>query len=341
MSRRDRIIFSALGFMLMLAACGSSKKEVQAAKHSLYDTDFAIVYSAALTATRELYPNLDDNPGPGKISTSWHQVQYANCAGAGSTCDDTMQSQTVVAQQQGVQTGTASPAAAMAGMPTRLAYKRYFIRFDVHVLGGRPWRVKVTGHASSWDPGAAMPVEMKGADKPHWLEGRTEALQVAIYKRIHQYAIPMKEEAPGETPPEGTGPKTDPNSFKNLPAAAAKELATIKDVLAKRDYNALRPQLSDDVMWSLGGGTGADAAMAMWQADPTALDAMATLIAPPPPAPTEDSEGPAVAPKTTGCLADGDKRVLCPGGAPVTGTWQLTLEPRMGSWKIVSFLKAE
>jgi hypothetical protein len=341
MSRRDRIIFSALGFVLMLAACGSSKKEVQAAKHSLYDTDFAIVYSAALTATRELYPQLDDNPGPGKISTSWHQVQYANCAGAGSTCDDTMQSQTVVAQQQGVQSGAASPAASMAGMPTRLAYKRYFIRFDVHVLGGRPWRVKVTGHASSWDPGAAMPVEMKGADKPHWLEGRTEALQVAIYKRIHQYAIPMKEEAPGETPAEDTGPKTDPNSFKNLPPAAAKELATIKDVLAKRDYNALRPQLSDDVLWSLGGGTGADAAMAMWQADPTALDTMTTLITPPAaPSPDADAAGSAAV-KPGGCVADGDKRVLCPGGAPVPGAWQLELELRAGAWKIVSFVKAE
>ena len=333
---------SALGLAIALAACGSNKKDVQAARHSLYDTDFAVVYSAALTVTRELYPNLDDSPGPGKISTSWHQVQYANCAGAGSTCDDTMQSQTVIAQQQGVQQGTQSSAASMAGMPTRLAYKRYFIRFDVHVLGGRPWRVKVTGHASEWDPGAAMPVEMKGADKPHWLDGRTEALQVAIYKKIHQYAIPMKEEAPSETPTEDSGPKTDPASFKNLPAAAQKELATIKDVLAKRDYAALRPQLSDDVVWSLGGGTGADAAMAMWQADPTALDAMTTLIAPPAAAPAADGgDGSAAAPKTTGCVADGDKRVLCPGGAPISGAWQVVLELRAGTWKIVSFVRAE
>ena len=325
---------------MALAACGSSKKDVQAARHSLYDTDFAIVYSAALSATRVLYPNLNDSPGPGKIATSWHQVQYANCAGAGSTCDDTMQNQAVISQQQGVQTGGTSPAAAMAGMPTRLAYKRYFIRFDVHVLGGRPWRVKVVGHASEWEPGAAMPIEMKGADKPHWLEGRTEALQVAIYKKIHQYAIPMKDETPGETPAEDTGPKTDPNSFKNLPPAAAKELATIKDALAKRDYGALRPQLADDVVWSLGGGTGADAAMAMWQADPSVLDAMATLIAPPPAAPKDDADPPA-APKTAGCAAEGDKRVLCPGGPPVTGTWQLILEPRAGGWKITSFVKAE
>lgn len=324
MCRRDRIIFTLLAIVLVVSgvACGSSKKEVQAARHSVYDTDFAIVYSAALTATRDLYPNLDDNPGPGRIATSWHQVQYANCAGAGSTCDDSMVNQQVISQQQGVQQGQGSTAATMAGMPTRLAYKRYFIRFEVHVLGGRPWRVKVTGHASSWDPGAAMPVEMRGADKPHWLDGRTEALQVAIYKRIRKYAIPMKEEAPAaDAPPEDNTPKTDPASFKNMPAEAARELATVKDVLAKRDYNALRPQLADDVVWSLGGGTGADAAMAMWQADPTALDAMAGTL--------------------SACVADGDKRVLCPGGQVAPNAWQLTFEPRAGSWKLTSFIKAE
>jgi hypothetical protein len=314
--RRDRTIFALV--VTMFAACGGNKKEVESARHSLYDTDFAIVYSAALEATRELYPNLDDNPGPGKIATSWHQVQYSNCAGAGSTCDDLVNPQ-VIAQQQGVQPNGVSPAAAMAGMPTRLAYKRFFIRFDVHVLGGRPWRVKVTGHASSWDPGAAMPVELKGADKPHWLDGRTEALQVAIYKRIKQYAIPMKEEKIADSN-DDTGPKTDPSSFKAVPAPAAKRLADIKDALAKRDYGALRPLIAEDVVWSLGGGTGADAAMAMWQADPTSFDAMAGTLGT--------------------CVGDA-KRVSCPGTAPAPGAYQLVLEPRPDGWKITSFVKAE
>jgi hypothetical protein len=317
--RRDRTIFAIL--VTLIAACASNKKEVESARHSLYDADFAIVYNAALEATRGLYPNLDDNPGPGKIQTSWHQVQYSNCAGAGSTCDD-MVNQRVVAQQQGMSPtgGGVSPAAAMAGMPTRLAYKRYFIRFDVHVLGGRPWRVKVTGHASSWDPGAAMPVELRGADKPGWLDGRTEALQLAIFKKIKQYAIPMKEEKAAGDAEDAVGPKTDPSSFKSVPAAAAKALAAVKDALAKRDYAAMKPMLADDVVWSLGGGTGADAAMAMWQADPTAFDAMAGTLGT--------------------CVGD-DKRVTCPGGTAAPGAFQLVIEPRVEGWKVTSFVKSE
>jgi hypothetical protein len=230
-----------------------------------------------------------------------------------------MQSQTVVAQQQGVQTGAASPAAAAAGMPTRLAYKRYFIRFDVSVAGGRPWRVKVIGHAAEWDPGNAMPTELRGMARPPWLDGRIEALQVAIYRKIKPYAIKAKEEVVESKEPEL--PKTDPTQFKDVPAPAAKALALIKDALALRDNVALRTQLADDVVWSLGGAPGADTAMAMWQADPESLDAMGRTI-------------------TAGCGAV-DRKVSCPPGPPVPGAWQLIIEPRGPAWKVSSFVKAE
>jgi hypothetical protein len=315
MARRDRTIFCVLA--VALVACGSaSKKEIAAAKHSLYDTDFAIVYSAALDATRELYPNLDDNPGPGRIQTAWHQVQFSNCAGASSTCDDLVQSRTL-ATQPGM--GANNTGTVGGGMPTRLAYKRFFVRFDISVAGGRPWRVKVVGHASEWEPGAAMPTEMKGANKPPWLEPRADSLRVAIYKRVKQFAVEMKHEE--DAKPEEEVVKTDPTTFKDVPAGAAKELAAIKDALAKRDYTGLRPLLADDVVWSLGGGSGADAAMAMWQADPANFEAMGALL--------------------TVCVADGDKKVTCPAGAAKPGAYQLVNEPRGESWKLTSFVKAE
>jgi hypothetical protein len=314
MQRRHRSIFF-VAIALSICACGN-KKEVRAAKTSVYDIDFAIVYSGALAATRELYSNLDDNPGAGQIKTAWHQVQYA------SNADDLSNPQTVAAGQGGSTASnpsTVSPGAAAAGMPTRLAYKRYFVRFDVTVAGGRPWRVKVIGHASEWDPGNAMPTELRGMARPPWLDGRIEALQVAIYRRIKPYAIPGKEEVEVKT--EVELPKTDPGSFKGMPAPAAKALATIKDALALRDNVALRALLADDVVWSLGGAPGADTAMAMWQADPETLDAMSRAIA-------------------GGCAAV-DRKVMCPPGPPVTGAWQLLVEPRGDAWKIASFVKAE
>lgn len=308
MARQHRIIFCAA---LLLGACGN-KKDVAYAKRSVYDTDFAIVYNAALDVTRKLYPQLNDNPGPGKISTAWHQVAYGNN-------QDDLSNQRTLAQGQGVQSGLAGSQAGMVGVPTRLAYKRFFIRFDVAVIGGRPWRVKVMGHASEWDPGAALPSELKGAQRPAWLDGRIEALQVAIYKRIKQFATPMKEEVETETDDEI--PKTDPSQFAGVPSGAAKRLAAIKDALAKRDYTGLRPQLDDDVVWSLGGGTGAETALAMWQADPATFEAMSEVIA-------------------AGCVANGDKKVLCPAGDPQPGKWQLVLEPR-GDWKVTSFVRGE
>ncbi|MBA3820495.1 MAG: hypothetical protein H0X17_16515, partial [Deltaproteobacteria bacterium] len=149
------------------SACGN-KKDVKIAKRSVYDADFAIVYSASLNATRDLYPTLDDNPGPGLIKTAWHQVSYANN-------EDDMANQRTMATGQGVGGGAVTPGQAAVGQPTRLAYKRFFIRFEVGVVGGRPWRVRVVGHASEWEPGNALPTELKGAARPPWLDGRTDA----------------------------------------------------------------------------------------------------------------------------------------------------------------------
>ena len=306
--RWHRIIFFAA--IAIAAGCASNKKDVEAAKHSLYDAEFAVIYGAALEAVREAYPNLEDAPGRGAIKTVWHQVSYAN------NQDDLANPKTVANGQGG--TGAAGTGNAAAGMPTRLAYKRYFIRFDVSVAGGRPWRLKVVGHAAEWEPGAELPVEMHGATRPSWLEGRTDALTAAIYKKLKVYAVPMKDpvvDAPDEVK------KADPAAFKDIAPDAARTLATLKDALGSRDYAALRAQLSDDVTWSLGGGTGADAAMAMWQADPEPLDAMAKAL-------------------VAGCGGD-PKRVTCPAGTPPPGTYQLTVEPRGAAWRITSFVRTE
>jgi hypothetical protein len=307
-------IISFAGLVLVVGACGcTNKKELNSAKRSAYDTDFAIVYNAALDATREIYPTVDDNPRTGAIKTAWHQVYHAHNP-------DELANQRTLGAAQGVMPN-ASPAAQAAGIPTRLAVKRQFIRFDVSVVGGRPWRVKVVGHASEWEPGNALPTELRGPARPHWLEGRSDALTVAIYKRIKQHAVPLKEEAPLPKP-EDKLPKVEAAAFKGVTPGAAELLAKIKNALVARDHAALRAQLADDVIWSLGGAPGADTAMAMWQADSESLEVMGKLV---------DGEQ----------CGGTERRVACPAGDPVPGRWQLLIELRGELWRVTSFVKAE
>lgn len=307
--QRHRITF--LAAIICATGCTTHKTEVETARKSLYDAEFTVVYTAALEATRESYPNIEDAPGRGAIKTAWHQVSYAN------NQDDMTNPQTL-ANAQGINSRTAgTPGAASAGMPTRLAYKRYFIRFDISVDGGRPWRLKVVGHAAEWEPGAALPTELHGPARPSWLEGRTDALVYAIYERIKKYAVPM----PSNAAISDDVKHADPKAFGPVPPDAAKELAAIKDALDARDYGGLRPHLADDVVWSLGGGSGPDGAMALWQADPEPFDAMAKVL-------------------VAGCGGDA-KKVSCPAAVPAAGAYQLSLEPRGASWRITSFVKSE
>lgn len=304
-----RIIF--LAAVTCASGCTTHKKEVETARHSLYDTDFTVVYTAALEATRETYPNIEDAPGRGAIKTAWHQVSYAN------NSDDLTNPKTLANAQGLSSTTPASANAASAGLPTRLAYKRYFIRFDVSITGGRPWRLKVVGHASEWEPGAALPTELHGPARPSWLEGRTDALLYAIYQKIKGYAVPLKEEIAASDDVK----RADPTGFGAVPQPAGKQLAAVKDVLGARDYAGLRAQLAADVVWSLGGGSGADGAMALWQADPEPLDGMTRALA-------------------AGCGGDA-RKVTCPAAAPAAGNYQLTIEPRPEGWRITSFVKIE
>jgi hypothetical protein len=305
--QRHRITF--LAAIIWATGCTTHKTEVETARKSLYDAEFSVVYTAALEATRESYPNIQDAPGRGAIKTGLHQVSYAN------NQDDMANPRSLT--NAGINPGATSTPGAAAGMPTRLAYKKYFVQFDIAVTGGRPWRLKVVGHAFEWEPGAASPTELHGTARPAWLETRTDALVYAIYDRIKKYAVPMPDSTAGSDDVK----HADPAAFGSVPPDAARELAAIKDVLDARDYAGLRPHLADDVVWSLGGGSGPDGAMALWQADPEPLDAMAKVLA-------------------AGCGGDA-KKVTCPAAAPAAGSYQLSVEPRGTSWRITSFVKSE
>lgn len=314
---RERAL-GAIVCALALLACDHNRKKVELAKRSLYDTDFAAVYAAAFEVTRSRYPNIDDRPGPGRIMTAWHEVKLA-AGNEDIATQRSMASTSTTATSADPSTGTmgASSDTGALGNPAPMGKKRYFIRFDVSVIGGRPWRVKVVGHAAEWEAGAALPVELHGMAKPSWLGPRTEALEVAIYERLGRYAVRAPEERRDTL--DDKLPKADPSAFHNVPAGAARVLADIRVALARRDYLKLRASIADDVTWSGDGGSGADAALAVWQADPVVFDAMTDAL--------------------RSCVAARNTRVVCViADRTVANRHELVVEPRGSRWLATSFV---
>jgi hypothetical protein len=294
------------------AGCGP-KGDVNQARRSFYDTDFAVVYNATLAVMRDQYPDLQDFPSQGRISTAWKQVQYSNTG-----FEDP---KSIQAQDRALGLNPDSNGGNRMTAPSSIAYKRYFVRFDVTVAGGRPWRIKVVGHAQEWEPGNAQPVDLKGAAAPHWLAGRTDSLVLAIHNKLKQYAIVREEEAP---PPVDAPPAIDDTAFGPIAPAAGHRIGELREAITRRDIVALRATLADDVMWDLGASPGIDGALAMWQADPAILDALAAAI-------------------DAGCRGN-DNEVLCPPAATETPGftgWRLTLTRRDGGWWVTAFVRGD
>src|SRR5262249_60629853 len=105
--QRHRITF--LAAIIWATGCATHKTEIETARKSLYDAEFTVVYTAALEATRESYPNIEDAPGPGAIKTSWHPVSFANN-------QDDMTNPRTLANASGINSRAGgAPGAATAG----------------------------------------------------------------------------------------------------------------------------------------------------------------------------------------------------------------------------------
>lgn len=291
--------------MIALGGCPKAKEAAEA-RASLYDADFAIVYSAAVAAVRELYPEYRDDPAAGRVATVWHQVKYSD-PGAADPKSQAMSDRVQDPQGSGN---------AQAGINPNRTRRLNFIRFDVIVAGGRPWRVKVKGAAAQLEPGNALPTEMHGADEPHWLAGRTDELVVRIHRKLKRYAMkaPVEVEAVAvDAPPPATVTGDMPEPARALAVAVVTSIRL-------RDIAALRATLADDVVWSLGAPPGVDGALAMWQADPILLSQLAETI-------------------ERGCGAAAAE-VQCPA-APAAGAPRARLAERKGGWRLVSFVTGE
>lgn len=304
------LMFAAV---LGMAACGASKQEIRTARTSGYETDFARVYSQVLEAVRSRYPQLAEDARSGVIKTSWHPIKITN-----EGTEDGMSGQQrdqLAAQQRNEIAG----GGALGG--SNLQRKRYFIRFDVHVLGGKPWRVDVRSQASEWELGA-VPVELKGADEPHWLKGRTDAMYLDIYKRLHKYAVPLKVTEAAVVPVAVTSDQL--KVYGAIPTDAAKTVHEAATAAGARDYPRLRSVMIDEFTWSLGGDTSAEQALVMWQADSSVLAALGAVL-------------------KQGCASDGATKVVCPAAALTEGyaEYRASFALVGKSWRMTSFVQGD
>jgi hypothetical protein len=298
----------ALAALLAAGACGAaSDKEIQEARNSGYKGDFAVIYSETLVAVRELYPEVTEDARTGVIRTAWHPVHVQQSA------DDDSSGQ-----------GQVNPRNSRTGFQsTAVLREQFFVRFDIRVVGGRPWRVRVDGQASSWKAGE-QPQPMRGSEIPQWLDGRVSALEVAIHDRLKEHTTAVKY-APPKPAVKRSAP-VDMAKFGQVPPAAAKIIASVEQAATTRDVDKLRSFMIDDFTYSTGDEPSADTAIIVWRADPSILGELAKAVG-------------------AGCAHDQARReVVCPGAylqdAAQAG-YRAGFREANGAWRLAYFTHGE
>jgi hypothetical protein len=195
------------------------------------------------------------------IKTAWHPIKIRQTTG------DSQPTSPNAGPQTGTFTGQSS------------SQKFYFVRFNVYIVGGKPWRVRVEGQASSWVIGE-VPTPLKGAEIPPWLGARTDSLRVEIHDRLKKFAVALEDPKPATKPiPRREDVvEVEKGKYANVPPAAAEVIKRVYRAAVARDAATIRAAMADEFVWSHGGGDSADVAIAMWQADTTLLEQIAALL---------------------------------------------------------------
>lgn len=245
--------------------CAAKKRDLKAAKASAYDTDFAIVFSEVIRVVEATYPQYDDDPVRGVVKTAWHQVDF------NASMDDPNTSQI-----RARASGGANNAATSPGLGNQTDFrKKYFVRFDIKIVAPRPFEISITPHAAEWDPGNAVPTEMKSNNIPPWLPGRTDALRLKLYRALKSYAVAKRGDikAPAEVEDPLAG-EVARLALDGLPQAGAEVVRAAFRAALGRDARALRAIMAEAFAWDSRSAPGADTAIVVWQADPSHLAAL-------------------------------------------------------------------
>lgn len=165
----------AFAFALGLLACGADAR-IGRARHASYDTDLPRVFDAVIAATAK-YPRVTGSEDQRVIKTAWIQIPTGEAGGR----------QPIVAATRG---------AGGDLRPARSSPTRFFARFDIGIVGPRPYRIEIRGEASEWGPGAARPTRLQGDAEPGWLGIRRDALMVSIHKKLEAHEVTTTIPAP-------------------------------------------------------------------------------------------------------------------------------------------------
>jgi hypothetical protein len=178
LTRSFVVVAAALAFA---AACGPSSLRIKKARSSAYQADFTVVWNAAVEAVKSNYPNLkvEDAEG-GLLVTDWTKVER-------------------VADSQATQSDRLGGMDNSGGI---------FFRLKVQLVGKEPpYLITVDGEAARYRPDYTMlqPFKRGADDEPSWVNGRIDAMYVAIFDRLERYAVPAdqvrrSEPAPAEAP---------------------------------------------------------------------------------------------------------------------------------------------
>jgi hypothetical protein len=142
----------------LAAACGGSQ-DIEAARRASYDTDRAVVFREALAATEALFPSVEGDEAAGTIATGWQLVD-----GVGQRSRPQRPPPNIIER------GPVSN----------------FVRFDIAITGGPPWRVEVTGHGHEAKLWTSVPYDVP--DDTAWVVAPTNLLVRRIHERLASYA---------------------------------------------------------------------------------------------------------------------------------------------------------
>lgn len=291
MQMKQLVSTSSLALLgAFLLGCGANAATVREANNSSYNAEFSLVYSTALGVIQDFYPQLEEDPGKGIIKTAWHPIKITQTVGQ-------------------------TPQNPLRNTPSvQTRQKRYFVRFNVAILGPRPYKVKIDGQASSWTAGE-VPAPLRGAEIPPWLGGRTETLKVEIHQKLSKHAVKMQTKSIAAAAPS---PKPAKNVNSSLPLGAAQVVSRLKTAAGKRRYAEVADYLGETVTWSKEDGPGdKEMALAIWQADPAWLANLEELLASP-------------------CDLLTPNTIRCSKGALAHG-WTALFSKKSGSWKLTQF----